>query len=104
MGSTKARRSSAAVRGCRASSKGVNFLLMLVARREGRLGLLGRKLERGDLDRRTSGSMGETNPPSHGTLMILYQPPSCHSFSEKKGRSQSSSGREGHRSGVAVAR
>ena len=47
MGSTKARRSSAAVRGCRASSKGVNFLLMLVARREGSLGLLGRKLERG---------------------------------------------------------
>ena len=96
MGSTKARRSSAAVRGCRVSSKGAILVLMLVLRREGSLGPLERKSERGDLDRRTSGTLGGTNPPSHGTLVILYRFRSCHSFDEKKGRSQSSSGREGH--------
>jgi hypothetical protein len=84
MGSTKARRNSAAVRRCRVSSKVVNFLLMLVERREGSLGPLGRKSERGDLDRRTSGSMRGTNPPSYGRWAILYQPPSSHSFSAKK--------------------
>ena len=50
MGSTKARRSSAAVRGCRVSSKGAILVLMLVLRREGSLGPLERKSERGDLD------------------------------------------------------
>ena len=84
MGSMKARRNSAAMRGCRVSSKGLNFLLMLVLRREGSLGPLGRESERGDLDRHTSGSMGGANPPSHGRWAILYQPPSSHSFSAKK--------------------
>ena len=60
---------------------------MLVAMREGSLGPLGRKSERGDLDRHISGTVGEANPPSHGSRAILYQPPSSHSFSAKKGGS-----------------